>query len=66
MGNKMMHTFEVCNPKFSHSKWIDTAENIITGIIDCNDAWKTNYSHSDFYIFKNTLVCREEIVAEEI
>ena len=66
MSSKMSHTFEVCNSAFSSIKWIDTAENIITGIIDCNEVWKTNYTNSDFYIFKNTLVCRDEIVAREI
>jgi len=66
MSSKMTHTFDVCNSKFSSTKWIDTAENIITGIIDCNEVWKTNYTRSDFYINGRYLTCRDEIVAEEI
>ncbi len=45
-----MKKYIVTNERFSQDDWEGTADEIISSVISCNNAWGTNYNKDDFAI----------------
>jgi hypothetical protein len=60
-----MKKYDVINDKFSQDSWIGTFDEIVEGIIKCNQSWGKNYTKDDFRITPRGIMCQDELIAIE-
>jgi hypothetical protein len=62
---EMENKYQIIDASFDPNGYTGTYDEIVDAIISCNDSWQTDYSHEDFKLTGNGIMCRGDLIAVE-